>query len=217
MKTILITLLLAALLLVAGALVFIRSGLYDISALTPHGTVTTWIMETTTQSSVERRAGEIDVPDLGDDSLVLAGVDDFEQMCAQCHGRPGRERTAVGQGLNPSPPDLAESANELTPEELFWVTKNGIKMTGMPAWGGTHKDEALWPVVALMASLPQLDAAAYEGLLRRAEGMGHHAREAGGNDQPSGAADDSPAREDGQATSSEDSEETEHDHSTHEH
>lgn len=178
MKTIVMTLLLAALLLVAGVVAFIYSGIYDVSASTPHGAVSSWILETTMHSSVERRAGQVEVPDLSDGSLVLAGVSDFEEMCVQCHGAPGKKPAAVGQGLNPPAPDLSESANEMTAAELFWVTKHGIKMTGMPAWGSTHEDDALWPVVALTTALPELDAAAYDELLSRAQGMGHHAGDA---------------------------------------
>ncbi len=109
--------------------------------------------------------------------LLLAGADDFAAMCAGCHGAPGQERGAMGQGLNPKAPNLADSAEHMTPGELFWVTKNGIKMTGMPAWGATHEDRALWPVVAFMTALPGLGSADYEALLARAEGAGHHVEE----------------------------------------
>ena len=85
----------------------------------------------------------------------------------------------MGQGLNPSPPDLAEAALEMSPAELFWVTKNGIKMTGMPAWGVTHDDDAIWPVVAFITKLPELDATQYQALLAHAKGMGHHADDSG--------------------------------------
>ena len=218
MKTIVMTLLLAALLLAAGAMAFIYSGIYDVSASTPHGAVSSWVMETTMHSSVERRASQIEVPDLGDESLVLAGVNDFEEMCVQCHGAPGKKPAAVGEGLNPPAPDLAESANEMTAAELFWVTKHGIKMTGMPAWGHTHEDDALWPVVVLMTALPELDAAAYDSLLNRAEGMGHHAGDAAENGQGHGADDENQGPHDhGEPADAEESEETEHDHSTHEH
>ena len=150
-------------------------GFYDVSASSPHGGLVTWLLSTTSHASVERRAGEIDVPDLDDVALTLAGVNDFAGMCAGCHGAPGQAPEAMGQGLNPPPPDLADSAAHMTPAELFWVTKNGIKMTGMPAWGATHADEALWPVVAFMTRLPELDGAGYVALLADAQGHGHHA------------------------------------------
>jgi mono/diheme cytochrome c family protein len=218
MKTILMTLLLAALLLVIGATVLIYSGAYDVSASTPHGGFSHWLMETAMRSSVKRQADGIEVPELDDPSLVLAGVNDFEEMCVNCHGAPGKEPGAVGEGLNPPAPDLAESAKKMSAAELFWVTRHGIRMTGMPAWGRSHSDDALWPVVALMTRLPELDAAAYEDLLSRAEGMGHHAGHAADSGHAHGGDDQQkPPKDRGESAESEESEEVEHDHSTHEH
>ncbi len=155
---------------------FAYSGIYDVSAGSSHSSISHWLLSTTSHASVKRQAKAIEVPDLNDDALALAGVADFNEMCAGCHGAPGQEPGAMGQGLNPSPPDLAEAALEMSPAELFWVTRNGIKMTGMPAWGVTHDDDAIWPVVAFMMKLPELDATQYQELLAKATGMGHHSK-----------------------------------------
>ena len=48
--------------------------------------------------------------------------------------------------------------------ELCWVIKNGIRMTGMPAWGPTHDDAELWDIVAFVKTLPQTSAADYRAL-----------------------------------------------------
>ncbi len=177
---------------------FAYSGIYDVSAGSSHSGIANWLLSTTSHASVKRQAKAIEVPDLNDDALALAGVNDFNEMCAGCHGAPGREPGAMGLGLNPSPPDLAKAALEMSPAELFWVTRNGIKMTGMPAWGVTHDDDAIWPVVALMVKLPALDATQYQELLDKAKGMGHHADDSG---QP----EDLPKEPEG------------HDHSKHDH
>jgi hypothetical protein len=106
----------------------------------------------------------------------------------------------------------------MTAAELFWVTKHGIRMTGMPAWGRTHEDDTLWPVVALMTALPELDAAEYDDMLNRAEGLGHHAGDAAENGHAHGVDDENQAPHDhGDPADAEESEEAEHDHSTHEH
>ncbi|MCH8101361.1 MAG: cytochrome c [Proteobacteria bacterium] len=168
-------LLIAAAAVVIGSIGFAYSGIYDVSASSPHGGLTNWLLSRTSHASVARRARSIVVPELTDMSLVRAGVNDFDSMCAACHGAPGKGPEAMGQGLNPPAPDLAESAAHLNSAELFWITKNGIKMTGMPAWGATHDDDALWPVVAFMTTLPNLDADGYQALLASATGMGHHA------------------------------------------
>ena len=171
---IIFTILIAAVLVVIGAAGFAVSGLYDVSASSPHGGVVNWLLSTTSHASIERHSRDVDVPDLSDVSLARAGANDFDAMCAGCHGAPGQEPDATGQGLNPPAPDLAESAAHMNSAELFWVTKHGIKMTGMPAWGASHEDDALWPVVAFITMLPDLDADSYQAFLASADGMGHH-------------------------------------------
>ena len=215
---------------VFGAIGFAYSGLYDVSASSPHSGFVNWLLTATSRASVARRAGGIDVPDLDDEALRIAGVNDYAAMCAGCHGAPGQEPEAAGLGLNPPPPDLAESAVRMTPAELFWVTKNGIKMTGMPAWGVTHDDASIWPVVAFVTALPSLDEGGYRALLDSAKGAGHHAQagnnEAGSHthsgDSANGAAPDhseSAQHEHAESTLSETDEDAreEHDHRTHDH
>lgn len=197
--------------LVLGALAFAYSGIYDVSASSAHSAPVRWLLHTTYHASMARRAEAVTVPDLSAERLRLAGAGDYDAMCAICHGAPGREPGALGQGLNPAPPDLAESARHLTDAELFWVTKHGIRMTGMPAWGTTHDDEALWPVVAFIRELPRLDPDAYRDMVDRATGLSHHApgsatgrrHGAGGEDHQDGGsthdhgADDMPEPDDG--------------------
>ncbi len=168
-----ITILITLALFLVLALGYVNSGLFDSSAMTPHSKLARWALSTTMHVSVERRARKIEVPEFTEE-MRLAGANDFNSMCAACHGAPGRKPEPMGQGLNPQPPDLAESAQHLTAAELFWVTKNGIRMTGMPAWGISHDDASLWPVVAFMLTLPDLEAQAYQDLLIRAERVGHH-------------------------------------------
>jgi mono/diheme cytochrome c family protein len=153
---------------------FAYSGFYDVSASSPHSNLVNWLLSTVSHASIERHAKGIAEPDLDEGTLVLAGVKDFNSRCVACHGAPGQEPEAVGRGLNPPAPDLAESAKEMTPAELFWVTKNGIKMTGMPAWGKTQRDDELWPVIAFLTRLPDLDSDAYQTMLASAAGMGLH-------------------------------------------
>ena len=197
---------------------FAYSGIYDVSAGSSHSSMVNWLLSTTSHASIARRAKDIEVPNLSDDAMARAGVNDFNGMCAGCHGAPGRDPEAMGQGLNPPPPDLAESAAEMSPAELFWVTKNGIKMTGMPEWGATHDDDAIWPVVALMTRLPELNASQYQELIDSAGGMGHHANDSPTEGHPH---EDSPDKSHphGESEHSEDTpaEPEEHDHSTHEH
>ncbi len=151
---------------VAAAATFIYSGLADVAATSPHWAVTEWILSTTMERAVERRAADLEPPGfLDEEARVEAGADAYEEMCAACHGAPGVDPAVLADGLNPPPPELAKEAEEWSAAELFWITKHGIRMTGMPAFGPTHSDEELWEVVALVRRLPRLSPGEYRRLV----------------------------------------------------
>ena len=148
-----------------GGVAFIYSGIADVAAISPHWALTRWVLETAMERSVERHARGITPPaSLEDDERIHEGAQHYDAMCAPCHGAPGVERGVVGKGLNPEPPDLLRETDDLGAAEIFWVTANGIRMTGMPAFAPTHSDEELWDLVALVKRLPRMSAAEYRKL-----------------------------------------------------
>ena len=138
------------------------SGVYNVAATYPDRGLMKWAMSTTMDRSVVRHARGIKVPPLDDPAMVRLGFQHFREMCVACHGAPGVEISEMGQGLSPQAPSLVETAGEWKPEELFWLTKNGVRMTGMPAWGKTHTDEQIWAVVAFTQGLPKMTAEEWE-------------------------------------------------------
>jgi mono/diheme cytochrome c family protein len=155
--------------LVAAAVV--RGGLYDVAASTPH---TQWVyslMETTFEQSVRRRARAIDVPALDSPALVQRGATCFAQHCMACHGAPGVAPTAAGLGMQPSPGPLVDSATLWRARELYWITRHGIRMTGMPAWGHRLADEDLWALTAFLGRLPEWSPAQWRREQERMRGL----------------------------------------------
>ena len=90
--------------------------------------------------------------------MVQAGAKAFASRgCVNCHGGPGATWAKFSEGLNPSPPDLKDVVGGLEPRELFWVVKNGIKMTGMPSFSAVGvPDPELWQIVAFLKKLPSV-------------------------------------------------------------
>jgi mono/diheme cytochrome c family protein len=166
---ILIILLVLGIVLVLGGLVFINSGLFDVAATKPDTGIAKWVLETIKEKSVRSRSKDIIVPNLDNESFIDIGFHNYDQMCVGCHGAPGISPSVIGEGLNPEPPDLSEVAAHMTPAELFWITQNGIKMTGMPAFGPTHSDEELWGIIAIMQKLPELSAEDYKTMKEDSE------------------------------------------------
>lgn len=166
------TVLVLIIVLFAGGLAFIYSGRYDTSATGRDPRPVRWILETARSRSVRHHAEGVQTPSL-DKMDVGVGFRHFDEMCVLCHGAPGVEKSDVGRGLNPRPPDLAKGVKLWTPGELFWIVSHGFKMTGMPAFGPTHDEATLWAIVAFIRRLPDLTPQEYEEL-RRHHGRGGH-------------------------------------------
>lgn len=152
--------------LAIGGIIFVVSGVYDIGADTPHWPLTRDVLQLTRERSIAARAASLNVPDLSDEQMILKGAGQYAAMCANCHPAPGRPKAELGQGLYPRPPDLSQAA--LDPRVTFWVVKHGLKMTGMPAWGPDHDDQALWNIVAFVQKLPEMSAQRYQDLVAKA-------------------------------------------------
>jgi len=85
----------------------------------------------------------------------------FADHCAVCHGNDGSGDTMMGRGMYPKPPDLRmEHTQKLSDGELFWIIENGVRFTGMPAFGGgEHANPAdSWKLVCFIRHLPKLTA-----------------------------------------------------------
>ncbi len=150
------------------AMVFIYSGLYNVAATQPHSGAVRWVLNTTQQRSVRLRGRSVGEKPVFDSAMVGEGFEHYREMCVVCHGAPGVERGEFGKGLNPEPPDLAHAARDLSDEELFWVTKHGIKFTGMPGFGPTHPDAKIWAIVAFLRRLQDMTPQEYARLAAQA-------------------------------------------------
>ncbi len=164
MKKVLLTVVVALAAALILGLIFIYSGVYNVGATHGENGLVRWVANTTMDHSVRAHAAGISVPSLEDTALVNLGFDHYREMCVDCHGSPAGGRGEVSLGLNPPPPDLAEAAKDWSPGELYWIVKNGVKMTGMPGFGPTHDEKALWAIVAFVRQLPAMTADKYRAM-----------------------------------------------------
>jgi mono/diheme cytochrome c family protein len=140
-----------------AAAAVVSSGLVDPAASVPPGALETRVARFALDRAVARRAPKGPNPLKPDAEVLRAGLTHYRQMCVSCHGAPGVDASEAGEGLNPPAPDLTLGrVQKRTDGELFWLVQNGIRMTGMPAFGPTHKDEEIWKIVAFLRRLPAL-------------------------------------------------------------
>ena len=167
MKTVLLTLAAAAALTLLGAALLVWSGLYDVSAISQHLQPVYSTIERTMHQSVRLRARHIQPPaDLDANATrVQRGAACFRDKCEQCHGGPGVAPREMALSMQPLPGPLIDARHKWQARELYWITRHGIKMSGMPAWQHRLPDEDLWAIVAFTRTLPWLSPRDYRELM----------------------------------------------------
>ena len=151
------------LLAVAGAVIaaalVLWIGSRGISAKAEPGALETFVARTMRHFAVPRGERAMKNPIPVSDEVFAAGLAHFADHCAACHGNDGSGDTTIGVGLYPKPPDMRLPATQsLSDGELFYIIENGIRLTGMPAWGdGTPESaQGSWHLVHFIRRLPTL-------------------------------------------------------------
>lgn len=159
--------------LLAIALIVILTGGYNVAATDRHNPVVGWALHSTYTNSVSGRADTLEAPEFTP-QMIDAGAPEYKAMCAHCHGGIGDSRAEWAETMRPKPPALAHAAQGWSDEEVFWLVKHGVKMSGMPAFGPTHDDDTIWNIAAFVKAMPQMSEAQYSAY------SAEHGGEAGG-------------------------------------
>ena len=107
--------------------------------------------------SLPRSAANAKNPFTVSPALLQESGRHFADHCASCHGNDGSGATEMGRNLFPRVPDMRLDATQrLSDAELYYIIHNGIRWTGMPAWGNPDSDMDSWKLVLFIRHLPQL-------------------------------------------------------------
>ena len=94
--------------------------------------------------------------------MLIRGRNHWADHCATCHSNNGSGDTMIGKNLYPKTPDMRlPDTQSLTDGELYYIIRNGVRMTGMPAWGSPQDgdlDHDSWMLVLFIRHLPQVTA-----------------------------------------------------------
>jgi mono/diheme cytochrome c family protein len=163
---------LLAILVAVGAGAFFLGGFYSIAATQPDAGPVAWVLVHTRNASISRHAADAPPAGFGTPAMVEDGARVFAAHgCVNCHGGPGVDWAKFSEGMQPSPADLKEIAAMRSAPQIFWVVKNGINMTGMPAFGPTGvPDKDIWALAAFIKKLPDIKDADYKAWTTRPGG-----------------------------------------------
>jgi mono/diheme cytochrome c family protein len=161
----LLGLIIGPLVLVLFAYFYIRMGYAPVATASPmlpfERQLTSWALKARVSKELPNNP-----PTNPSDEDLAEGARIYREKCAVCHGMRDGEKTAIAKGMFPRPPLLlhGKGVTDDPVGETFWKVKNGIRLTGMPAFVGSLTDSQLWQVSFLMARADKLPAAAMAAL-----------------------------------------------------
>ena len=120
-----------------------------------------WLARKARQHATPAAWRELRNPQPATPENVRDGLEHFADHCAMCHANNGSGDTALGKGMYPKPPDMRTGITQnLTDGEIYAIIQNGIRLTGMPAFGeaGRKDDPGTWNLVHFIRHLPRLTA-----------------------------------------------------------
>lgn len=108
--------------------------------------------------AIPRAAKEMKNPVQSSPEVLAEARRHFADHCASCHGNDGSGDTDIGRNLYPKAPDMRLPATQdKTDGEIYFVIRNGIRLSGMPAWGqDSDNDKESWALVHFIRHLPKL-------------------------------------------------------------
>lgn len=139
-------------------LLYVALGGLDLRQTTEPGGVERALARWTLGRTVATRAGNATNPGTPTAMTLERGLDHYRENCVVCHGAPrGIESGELAKGMQPKPPALDDaSVQGLSDAQMFFITREGIRFTAMPAFGPTHEDAQIWQLISFVRHLPQL-------------------------------------------------------------
>jgi mono/diheme cytochrome c family protein len=147
------------LIIVIGGYIMLRFGMVNIAADQTPTRLERRLAGTALDASVEKRAADLKNPLEANDANLLEGMHIYVQNCAECHGDPKEQESKFGEAFNPRVPQFMTNVPDMPDNENFYITKHGIRLSGMPAWGKLFNDDQLWKVTTFLSHMEKLPPA----------------------------------------------------------
>ncbi len=154
-----------------GGVGVLLSGMGPLSAVPPHPDGWAHLLHFASSRAFSHNASSAPPPSepLESNAMIMRGAAEYALVCADCHGAPGFGQNPVALSARPEPPMLVDISKKLSDGELYYVVKNGVRYTGMPAWPVQNRPDEVWAMVAFIKRMPSMDRSTY---LRLATGNG---------------------------------------------
>jgi len=147
-----------AVVILIGAIVFVSQS-HGWTALAKPGSAERWLARQARDFAMPADARQQVNPVPDTPEVLAVARAHWADHCAICHANNGSGEVPIGSRLFPPAPDMRSPGTQhLTDGELFYIIQNGVRLTGMPGWGGagSHDAEDSWKLVRFIRHLPDL-------------------------------------------------------------
>jgi mono/diheme cytochrome c family protein len=142
--------------LVCAVFVVSHFGLYPIGADNPPSGIEQTLAMRALDVYADKHKPDGDNPVPPTAAALTAGAQKYEAHCALCHGGAAAKKSVMENKFNPPAPQLVNDVPDDPDAWIFWVTKHGVRMTGMPTWDGVLSDQEIWQIAAFIKHSNQL-------------------------------------------------------------
>jgi mono/diheme cytochrome c family protein len=143
-------------------------GLFPIGADNPPGSLERMLAARAMDVYADSHKPSGDNPVAITAATLSEGAARYEQHCAVCHGGAAAKISPMQNKFSPPAPQLINRVPHDPEPWLFWVTKHGVRMTGMPAWSDILTDDQIWSVIAFIKRSNALEPAVHDAWQRAA-------------------------------------------------
>jgi mono/diheme cytochrome c family protein len=137
---------------------YVRFGFVDPRADAQMGALEMKIAMPALDAAVDRRAPSVQNPLQATDDNLTAGMKIYQTNCAGCHGDVVHTHTAFGDSFYPRAPQFAEDAPDMPENQNFYIVAHGVRLSGMPGWKTSLKEQEMWQVTTFLSHMDKLPA-----------------------------------------------------------
>lgn len=143
---------------------YLALGFMDVAADRRPSALEAGFMTASLEASVRRRAPQMQNPLANSDDTLIAGGKLYLNDCVGCHGGPGQPPSHFGATFYPPAPQFPSAGTQFSEAQIFWVAKNGIRMTGMYPQAASYSDSQLWSLAAFISRARNLPPAVVKSI-----------------------------------------------------
>ena len=145
-----------AIVAIVVVLIVVAGMRFNLSALDSPGHLETFVANLSKRFFIDRASRQRIAPRPTDIKASISNGGTYYGLdCSICHNDDGRAKGPPGRWMYPRASDLtSKQVQGYSDEELYWIIQNGIRFTGMPAFGKVETPDHIWDVVNYVRTLP---------------------------------------------------------------